>query len=464
MPESLWGFATEAACWLYNRTPHSGLNFRTPFELFYEKKPDLSYIWIFGSRVHVLNEKIPLGAKYKSRSKTTYLVGFTSSGYRVYDPATQKVDEVVSIEVDETVLFKDDFPNLTDEKLRLELERTFKRSETPCMCSSETKIVSNSEPSSSGGGEEKIQETENTVTNLPSIETVDEINSNSDVEIIEQTIDFDWDEISVNRAKICLNNFGEYNPNVFSNHRTQKLTYLQATTGNDRQNWVPAIEKELQAMSRYDVWELVPRQKGIYAIPMKWDFTIKANGTYKARLVVVGCRDKNLAPKTETAVPTPCSGSIRWLFTIASKFGWNMYQLDFTNAFLNGAIDREKFVAIPPGIEADPKKFMFRLKKALYGLDVAPACFNREINEFLHSLNFEQNQREACIYTKWDINLVTIILRFVGDILVIGSDPVGIEKALKDLESKYEIRNLGFPKTFVGILKATNHLFLHQKT
>ena len=88
---------------------------------------------------------------------------------------------------------------------------------------------------------------------------------------------------------------------------------------------------------------------------MKWVFTIKTNGTYKAQLVVVGCRDKNKAAKNETASPTPSSSSIRWLFVIASKFGWEIHQLDLTNAFLNGKIDREKFMAIPPGINHDPK-------------------------------------------------------------------------------------------------------------
>ena len=36
-PTSMWGQIVGTATWLMNRTVHSGINFRTPFELFFEK-------------------------------------------------------------------------------------------------------------------------------------------------------------------------------------------------------------------------------------------------------------------------------------------------------------------------------------------------------------------------------------------------------------------------------------------
>lgn len=63
-------------------------------------------------------------------------------------------------------------------------------------------------------------------------------------------------------------------------------------------------------------------------------------------------------------------------------------------AFLNGKIDREKFVTVPPSIDHDPKRFMYRLKKTFYRLDIALVCFNREIDSFLKLIGFQQNPRE----------------------------------------------------------------------
>ncbi|KAH7551972.1 hypothetical protein BM1_08834 [Bipolaris maydis] len=49
MPNKLWAEALIAAVYLYNRTPHSSINFRTPFEAKYGIKPNISNIKIWGS-------------------------------------------------------------------------------------------------------------------------------------------------------------------------------------------------------------------------------------------------------------------------------------------------------------------------------------------------------------------------------------------------------------------------------
>jgi hypothetical protein len=278
--------------------------------------------------------------------------------------------------------------------------------------------------------------------------------------------DTDNSNIYVNPLKISYDHYGEFDKKMFTAHQVKSITYKQALGGNDAAKWKIAIQKELDAMDRYSVWDIVPKPKGKQVIPLKWIFSIKKNGVYKARLVVVGCRDKNKASKIETASPTPSAASIRWLLVIVSKFGWEMIQLDLVNAFLNGKIDREKYVSIPQGLDADPKKLACRLKKALYGLDIAPICFNRELNSFLESLGFTRNPREPCIYTRKEGGLITLLLTFVDDLVLTGNDTAGMNRILEALSKRYEIKNLGFPKTFVGIEieRRENRLFLHQES
>ena len=65
--------------------------------------------------------------------------------------------------------------------------------------------------------------------------------------------------------------------------------------------------------------------------------------------------------------------AIRLLLAYAAHKGFKMFQMDVKCAFLNGFIDREVYVAQPPGFEhKDFPNHVFKLTKALYGLRQAP--------------------------------------------------------------------------------------------
>src|SRR6266850_4470763 len=56
LPKSLWPYAVAYTCHLKNRSSTHTLNGKTPFELFYNKKPDISSVRIFGCDMWVLNQ------------------------------------------------------------------------------------------------------------------------------------------------------------------------------------------------------------------------------------------------------------------------------------------------------------------------------------------------------------------------------------------------------------------------
>ena len=49
LPKYLWGEAVSAAVYLYNRTPHSQIGFKTPYFALHNTKPDITNIKVFGS-------------------------------------------------------------------------------------------------------------------------------------------------------------------------------------------------------------------------------------------------------------------------------------------------------------------------------------------------------------------------------------------------------------------------------
>lgn len=118
-PANLWGTLIHTACWLYNRTPHSSIEFLIPYEKFYGNQPDLKQIKVIGSSVEVLNETLPAGKKFEPRSYTCYLIGFTKTGYIVFDPKTRKMINSCNVKIDETKLYKNEISeNKNREELR----------------------------------------------------------------------------------------------------------------------------------------------------------------------------------------------------------------------------------------------------------------------------------------------------------------------------------------------------------
>ena len=96
IPQSLWGEAISAATYLSNRSPHSGVNeLKTPYELFYKRKPAVDHLRTWGCMTTVL---LPESERTKFGSKTYegILVGYSTSqkGYRIYNPKTHNTKVV----------------------------------------------------------------------------------------------------------------------------------------------------------------------------------------------------------------------------------------------------------------------------------------------------------------------------------------------------------------------------------
>ena len=91
LPRKYWAEALLSAVYLYNRTPHSSIDFCTLYEAKYGTKPNLANIKIWGSLTYKKEPKEFIN-KLDSRAKPYYLVGYTSNNlYRLLDPKSTKV-------------------------------------------------------------------------------------------------------------------------------------------------------------------------------------------------------------------------------------------------------------------------------------------------------------------------------------------------------------------------------------
>jgi len=137
-------------------------------------------------------------------------------------------------------------------------------------------------------------------------------------------------------------------------------TRTEALRSNEKDNWLQAERKELEAMTNKQVWEVVdyPRNREVKIAPFSWVYALKRNTEgmitkYKARLVILGNKVEVFR--------------------------------DISTAFLNAEIEEEIYMLPPEQLNLGKHKLL-RLKKSLYGLQTSPRSWYKCLNKALRDM------------------------------------------------------------------------------
>ena len=118
--------------------------------------------------------------------------------------------------------------------------------------------------------------------------------------------------------------------------------------------WREAVMEEIRALEKNGTWEVMTLPRGKKPVGCKWVFTVKykADGTveqYKARLVAKGFTQTYDIDYTETFALVAKLNTIQVLLSLAANLDWPLHQFDIKNPFLNGELEEEVFMMLPPG-------------------------------------------------------------------------------------------------------------------
>lgn len=80
---SYWPEIVKAATYLKNRSLANTKEQKTPYEIFFNKKPDAKYLKIYGSKVFVRIPEQNRKSKWDDKAALGTLLGYTETGYRV---------------------------------------------------------------------------------------------------------------------------------------------------------------------------------------------------------------------------------------------------------------------------------------------------------------------------------------------------------------------------------------------
>lgn len=221
-------------------------------------------------------------------------------------------------------------------------------------------------------------------------------------------------------------------------------TIKEALNRPDSKKWNEAIQSELDSIAENDVWEVVKRPSDKTVIGTKWVFKIKRNAEnkpekYKARLVAKGYNQEYGIDYYETFSPVVKVQTLRTIFEIAANHSLSVHQVDINTAFLNGYLDEEIYVEIPPGRDSFNKQKVCRLKKSLYGLKQAPRAWNIMLVKFLSEFGLTQLSSDVCVFT----NKQLIVAIYVDDIIIAGKNLKEIIEFKTKISKRFKTKDLG---------------------
>ena len=156
--------------------------------------------------------------------------------------------------------------------------------------------------------------------------------------------------------------------------------------------------------------------------------------------------------------------SIRLVLSLAALHNWEIHQMDVKSAFLHGDLQEEIYMEQPLGYVQDNSILVCLLKKSLYGLKQAPRAWYAKMDSFLLDTGFSRCLSDPNVYTNKVGNHLIILVLYVDDLILTGSDPKLLTHVKSSLEQNFEMSNLGHLHYFLGlqVLKTKEGIFLSQ--
>ncbi|KAL5822188.1 hypothetical protein ACOSQ3_024070 [Xanthoceras sorbifolium] len=415
LPKMLWAEAVNTAAYLINRGPSVPLDGGIPEEVWSGKEVNISHLRVFGciSYVHIDSAE---RSKLDAKSNKCVFVGYGGDefGYRFWDYENRKIIRSRDVIFNENLMYKD-------------------------------RSIAESSSSTTEAETKEFAEFE-------------EI-SGSDVQISSETVQEELDAPELRRSSRVPKPIQRYSPSLHYLLLTdsgEPECYDEAMQVEDSVKWESAMRDEMDSLMSNQTWELAELPPGKKALHNKWVFRIKeehnGNKRYKARMVVKGFQQKEGIDYNEIFSPVVKLTTIRLVLKIVAAENLHLEQLDVKTAFLHGDLEEEIYMRQPEGFkEAGKENLVCRLKKSLYGLKQAPRQWYKKFDSFMSSSGFTRCQADHCCYIKRFDNSFIILLLYVDDMLVAGSDMQEIMNLKRELSKQFAMKDLGAAKQILGM-------------
>lgn len=466
LTDKYWGDAVKTATYLTNRSPTEALKGKTPFEIWFKRKPDISNLRVFGAQAfpHVPKEK--RRGKIVPRSKECIMIGYQFDGYKLYDPEKNQIVISRSVKFNETRTPND--PVLISSVDEPEEKSPSINVEESPKCEPKTPNQISKLQTPTPKSTRKVSPVSSEISMSPSTPLTPKI----PVKIVEEHTDEEFATPSAetpvvrrypirNRSRPLWQLSDEYDLSTHCVFLAGTLpfeapsNYADVANHPDEAEWRVAIMDEIKSLEHNHTWTIVKKPDSVKLIDSRWIFKRKAdtNGNMtkcKARLVARGYMQKQGIDFTETYAPVARLPTIRLLLSVGIKFNMLIEHLDVKTAFLNGDLNEAVFMKPPEGIFV-PQGHVLKLQKSLYGLKQSPRCWNEKFHTCMSSLGFSRSSADPCLYIKISGKIFICLVLYVDDMLLVGNDSVAVNILKKQLADTFEMKEMGEVKNFMGL-------------
>ncbi|KAI3790952.1 hypothetical protein L2E82_04411 [Cichorium intybus] len=387
LPIHFWGYALETAAHILNLVPTKKVA-KTPHEMWTGKVPSLAHIKVWGCEAFVRRETHD---KLAERSERCIFIGYPkqSFGYLFYRPSE---DVVFVARRGETSNQQEEEVPVGPTYVSLPLRRSSRVSMPP--------------------------------------------------EFYGFHITTDGDTFVSDRTLINLD---------------EPANYREAVAGPESAKWKEAMDSEIKSMYDNQVWNLVDNVPGRKPVGCKWIFKKKTNmdgkvHTFKARMVAKGFTQTPGVDYDETFSPMAKIKSIIIMLAIAAFHDYEIWQMDVKTAFLNGKLTEDVYMNQLDGfVDAKYPDKVCKLEKSIYGLKQASRSWNLCFHEKVKEFGFSRSEDESCVYVKASWSIVTFLVLYVDDILLMGNNILTFQDVKSWLGKCFAMKYLGEASYILGI-------------
>ena len=419
----LWGEAVNTAVYIINRTYANKKN-ETPFQLWYDKIPDISNFKVFGSLAfsHIPKQK---RQKLDKKSEMGIMVGYgeLTKGYRIWN------ENKCVVEIKRDVIF--------DEKSSM-LNSIGKLENIVCLDLND-KINSVENNFEENYGNNLIEN--NTLSGSEVDETGNDLEDESDCSVYEDSLST-VPENAVN--PYFLRNRKIIDSNVMIADLMEPQTFDEAIKSEYSEKWKIAMRDEIKSLLENQTWTLNQLPEKKTALKNKWVYKIKRTPggeieRFKARLVVKGYSQKEGIGYKEIFAPVVRYDSVRIILAIASMRKMHLWQFDVKTAFLYGRVEEDLYMEQPLGY-SDGTNNVCKLHRSLYGLKQASRCWNERFVLFVKSLDFKVSKQDSCVFIKLQGKNLTILAIYVDDGLLVSTDEIELQQISDQIRKEFKIK------------------------
>ncbi|CAD7087792.1 unnamed protein product [Hermetia illucens] len=396
-----WPEIVCAATYLKNRTLKNTVEKKTPYEIFFGRKSDVSNLKLYGSKAFLRIPEQKGKSKWDKKAEMGVLVGYSENGYRILINGSITVARNIEIVEQGEKCIDLNFNESDDENFEID-----KNSENESLDETFESIGENSE----------IHDNENKL----------KIPRRSE------------------RIKSCPERFDEYkmyakSSSIFANSCRVDIPYTFEEAINS---------EESKSLKSNNTWELIENTENKKVIDVKWVYNKKSDNIYKARLVVRGFQQKEGID--DIYAPVAKMQTLKILLSYCCRMGLMIEQMDVETAFLNGKVTSEVYVRQPKSYE-DGTNRVCKLVKALYRLKESPRAWYECLDKFLLSIGFVRNNLDYCLHILKNENDILYLLIYGDDLLICSKNESLINKIKNLLSNRFKMKDMGKIKEYLGI-------------